>query len=134
MKHKSLRLMIALAGTLAISGTSLTAGELVEADQTAYRAAFRDAAGGNWVSAFLHAGNAREKLPAKALTWPTGRACSVTPAGLSNCTAVGATAGHELGLAGLLVQVRVVQVKPVAVSRTTAPVTGPGPLLVTTMR
>lgn len=69
MKHKSLRLMIALAGTLAISGTSLTAGELVEADQTAYRAAFRDAAGGNWVSAFLHAGNAREKLPAKALTW-----------------------------------------------------------------
>ena len=55
MKHKSLGLIVAVAGILAMSGTLLPASELDPADRAAYRDAFRDAATGNWVSAIQHA-------------------------------------------------------------------------------
>ncbi|MEX2616606.1 MAG: lytic transglycosylase domain-containing protein [Alphaproteobacteria bacterium] len=69
MKHKSLGLIVAVAGILAMSGTLLPASELGPADRAAYRDAFRDAARGDWVSAIRHAAKAREKLPGKALNW-----------------------------------------------------------------
>ena len=69
MKHKTLRLIMAMACALGMSGTLLAAGEIGKSDRALYKAAFRDAARGNWVSAGQHAAKAHEKLPGKVLVW-----------------------------------------------------------------